>query len=427
MLPALASVVRAHPMLRVGITGEATNSAQFTHLRRINLHDHVFTLAVQCASEAALNYEVARIQAQQHNARWEDTATKSPWKVTVIRDEERDCADVVFAFHHSLLDGTSGRKFHEHFLAALETATDDGEYVLDFPEPPVLPAPQEETVPFTLGPLYIALTLWSEFAPTILKPARQAVWAGGSVSFALPYVTRIRSVDIPPGQTKTLLAACRQHKTTLTGLLHALAFAYFTSILPDDIPGFNAATPMGLHKHARDDIDTLRVLICTMNHAFSFASIASMRAALPSPNTLTSTIWATARQIREELATRSANLTHNNVMAMMRHVSDWTRFHTSRDGQPRSNSWECSNVGILAAKDTSVKVSRVLFSNGAMVTGAAVGMNVASAPDGHLTIGLSWQEGIVGDDVVEGLGRALEDMIAAFCENNVWASRCMKF
>ena len=407
-------------MLCVGITGEATNSAQFTHLRRINLHDHVVSLSVQCASEAALNHEVARIQAQEHNVRWEDTARKAPWRGTLVRDDGRDCADVIFAFHHSLLDGTSGRKFHEYLLAALETATDDGKYILEFPDPPPLPPPQEEAVPFTLGPLYIAATLWSEFAPALLKPAPQAVWAGQQVSFAMPYITRIRPVDVPPEQTKSLLAACRQHKTTLTGLLHALAFAYFTSILPDDIPGFNCATPIGLHNHARDDIDTLRVLICSMNHAFSGASITAMRAALTS-DTLTATIWTTARRIREEIAARSANITHNNIMALMRHVSDWTRFHTSRDKQPRSNSWECSNVGALAALDTCVKVRRVLFSNGAMVTGAAVGMNVASAPDGHLTIGLSWQEGIVEDNMVEGLGRALEGMIGGCCKTNMWS------
>ena len=241
-------------MLRVGITGEATNSAQFTHLSRISLHEHVVHLSVQCASEAALNCEVARIQARQHDARWEDTATKAPWRVTVIRDEGRDCADVVFAFHHALMDGTSGRKFHEHLLAALEAATDDGEYTLAFPEPPALPAPQEDAVAFTLGPLYIASLLWSQFAPAMLRPAPQAVWAGGSISFALPYVTRIRPVDIPAGQAKALLSACRQHKTTLTGLLHTLAFAYFTALLPDDIPGFNGATPMGLHKHTRDGV-----------------------------------------------------------------------------------------------------------------------------------------------------------------------------
>ncbi len=421
LLAALAAVVRAHPMLRVGIAGEATSAARYTYLPRVDLSEHVVVVATHCASEAALNEDVARIQARQHNARWEDTHAKAPWRVTVVRDEGRDCEDVIFAFHHALLDGLSGRRFHEHLLAALDAAPDEGTPILAFPDPPVLPAPQEDAVPFTLGPLYVASVLWDEFAPAILKPAPAAVWGGARISFALPYVTRLRPVDIPPAQARVVLAACRQHDTTLTGLLHALAFAYFTAALPADaVPGFSGATPMGLHKHTRDDMhpDALRVLICSTDHAFSLADVVAMRAALAG-DTLSAAIWAVAARIRGQLAARSGSLPHNDLAALMRHVGDWTRFHTRRDGTRRPSSWEVSNVGVVAAAGNTVKVSRVLFANGAMVTGAPVSINAASTADGHLALGLAWQEGVVGDDLVKGLGRMLEGM-GRFCEGGAW-------
>ncbi|XWW96133.1 hypothetical protein V2A60_004103 [Cordyceps javanica] len=449
-LAALASVVRAHPMLRVGIVGEETNAARYTHLAHVNLLEHVVVVAVApatAASEDALDREVTRVQAAQHNARWEDTPTRAPWRLTIVRDDRHNCEDVIFSFHHALLDGTGGRRFHEQLLSALNSAlADEDDHVLSLPEAPVLPEPQEEAVAFTLGPLYIASVLWGEFAPAMLKPAPQAVWGGARISFARPYVTRIRAVDVQPAQTATLLSACRAQDTTLTGLLHALAFAYFTRALPGDaVPpggGFRSATPMGLHRYTRDTVDaslrdTLRVLLCSTDHVFTAADVAAMRAAAlvgrsgGADDALTPAVWATAQRVRHELVERGRTLTHNNVASMMRHVRDWRGFHTARDGTARPSSWECSNVGVLAAetKETAtdkgkeaagVKVARVMFSNGAMVTGAAVAMNVASAPGGRLTIALSWQEGVVEESLVEGLGRALEGMVQRFCKGGSW-------
>ncbi|OAA35459.1 Alcohol acetyltransferase [Beauveria brongniartii RCEF 3172] len=432
-IAALAAVVRAHPMLRVGIAGEDSNAACYTHIPRINLQEHIHLVIMQCGSEEQLNNEVARVQAAQHNHLWESTVTKPPWRVTIIQDQDRDCDDIIFSFHHALMDGTSGRLFHSHLLAALSSpyppSANDGP-LLSFPDPPVLPAPQEAVVPFTLGPLYMASVLWGEFAPAMLRPAPRYPWGGAQIDFARPHVTRIRAVDVPPQQTEALLAACRANDTTLTGLLHALILAYFGTTLPEHAaaPGFCGATPMGLRSHACDAsaADALRVLLCSTEHFFSGDDVVTMRAAADADTTLlTTAVWATAARVRRELATRSKNLTHNNVAALMKHVSDWRIFHARRDGTARTHSWEVSNVGVLGARaaagdDAEVRISRILLSNGAMVTGAAVGINVASTRQGQLGIALSWQEGIVEESVVEGLGRVLERGIERFCTTGEW-------
>lgn len=419
-LAALAVVVRAQPMLRVGITDEHTNSARFTHLTHMDLRKHVYVVTVDADSEQALSMEVTRVQAAQHDVLWEDTPSKAPWRVTIVRSETQDCEDVIFAFHHALLDGTSGVRFHEALIMALDSATTpDDDSLLTFPTPPALPAPQEEAVAFTLSPIYIATMLWNEFAPAMLKPAPQHVWGGQRISVARPYITRLRVVDVPAEQTRAVLAACRANGTTLTGLLHALVLAYFTKSLPENaVPGFRAATPMSLHRRTHDTSlpTTLRVLLCSTEHDFSPTDISSMRAALTSPAALTNNIWAAADRIRADLVACGQALTHNNAAAVMRYVSDWRRFHLARDGTPRTNSWECSNVGVLEGK-----VSRVVFANGAMVTGAAVGVNVASVRGGRLSVTVSWQEGIVEDELAEGLGEALEGMIERFCARDVWS------
>ncbi|KAJ6785606.1 hypothetical protein PWT90_00478 [Aphanocladium album] len=419
---ALAAVVRAHPMLRVGITGEEGSKARYVHLPTMDLRDHAVVEAVHCANEDALNEEVSRVQAKTHDQLWEHTESKSPWRLTIVRDADMDCEDVILSYHHSLFDGTSGREFHESLLRALQSAADDGEPILTFPDAPVLPEPQEEAIKFTLGPLYVASMLWGQFGPTMLKPAPQEVWGGHKVSFSLPYITRIRAVDILPSQTKLLLTACRQQKTTITGLFHALAFAYFTQALSADaVPGFSCASSMSCRSHLRADIDaslrrSLRVLTTTMSHDLSLSDVARMRAAQTSnSDALTSCIWTYAARIRGELAERSKTLPHNNVAGVMKHISDWHQFHTSRDGKPRASSWEVSNIGVLDGVQEKVRVSRVMFSNSAIVTGAAVCLNAASAPDGHLNVAISWQEA-----VAEGLGKALKEMVDKFCETKMW-------
>lgn len=417
-------------MLRVGITGEDTNFARYTHLTQVDLREHIAVEVVTCASEEALNKKVAHIQALQHNAMWEELETRAPWRLTLVRDEQRDCEDVIFAYHHALLDGVNGRRFHGYLLAALKLAASEQDPVLAFPEPPVLPESEQDAISFTLGPLYMAGVLWDEFGPAMLKPTPQTIWSGAPVSFSLPYITRIRPVDIPPAQSSILLTACRAHNTTITGLFHALAFAYFTKTIPaKDVPSFRAVTPMGMHNYLRADVNeslrhTFRVLTASMDHTFSATDVASMRSALTTGgDALDTVIWTSAARVREELAARSKTLTHNNVAGMMKHVSDWRQFHTSRDGTPRPNSWECSNVGLLTAEegDDAISVTRVMFSNSATVTGAPVCGNLASAPNGHLTMALSWQQDVVTEDLVEGLGRALEEMIQRFCETNAWS------
>lgn len=42
-----------------------------------------------------------------------------------------------------------------------------------------------------------------------------------------------------------------------------------------------------------------------------------------------------------------------------------------------------------------------------MIAGPAVGVNVASVKGGVLTVGISWNEGVVEDELVDGLAENL--------------------
>jgi hypothetical protein len=53
----------------------------------------------------------------------------------------------------------------------------------------------------------------------------------------------------------------------------------------------------------------------------------------------------------------------------------------------------------------------VLFSRSAFVSGSAIAVGVVSGPDGCLSLGFSWQIGVVSDELVDKLIQGVYDEI----------------
>jgi hypothetical protein len=405
-------------MLRVGIANtQNANSAFFTHQPSINLHNHV-RLVTATGSEDTFNTESARIQAQIHSESWQDLESSPPWRVVIVRpaSDAADYEDIIFFFHHALLDGMSSKLFHKHLLKALNsnsTISDYSPHKLTFETEPALPIPQEEAVPSPMSALFMARTLWRELAPASLKPAPNSIWSGKNIDYSLKVITRIIPIDISAASAKILLAACKEHGTTLTGLLHALMLFLLSKRFPNS--NFSGATPISLRPYAKDDDDTsktkLRNLVTT--HAVPFNNNNTASAS--------DDIWATATYAREDIAKRVASLPGNDTAALSKYVRNWNEFFQKKNGTQRPSSWEVSNVGVLApdtdtAKDAKYKITRILFSNAGMPTGAAVSLNVASVAGGSLGVALSWQERTVEDELVEYLAKGLQRLVESFCD-----------
>ena len=392
-------------MLRVGIAStENANSASYTHQSAIDLHNHV-RLVTATGSDDTFNDESAHIQAEIHCESWQNLENSPPWRVVIVRpaSEAADYEDVIFFFHHALLDGMSSKLFHKHLLTALNSnlAISDPPHKLTFETESTLPIPQEEAVPSPMSAIFMARTLWRELAPASLKPAPKPIWSGKNIDLSPKVITRIIPMDISAASTKKLLVGCKEHKTTLTGLLHALMVFLLTKRFPDS--DFSGATPISLRPYAKDSSETLRDLVTS--HAVPF-----------SPS---SDIWATATYAREDIAKRVASLPGNDTAALSKYVSNWNEFFQKKNGMPRPSSWEVSNVGVLtphAVKDAKYKITRILFSNAGMPTGAAIGLNVASVAGGSLSISVSWQENTVEDELVEYLAKGLQRLVESFCD-----------
>ncbi|KAL7792108.1 alcohol acetyltransferase [Trichoderma ceciliae] len=437
---ALASVVREQPMLRVGITADDSNNARFTHIPQIDLRNHVSVIAVPCQTVQEYEDKVAEHQGWQHDQMYQHLDALPPWRISILRpssDNEnvlsqlRGHEDVFFAFHHSLMDGTSGRRFHEMLLSALvyrakEELPAEPACVLSFPEPPSpMPESQEDIVSFTLSMRYTLGILWGEYGPSFLKAPKQPIWNAIPINLSLPYKTRVKAVDISAETLAVLLTACRGHSVTITALLHSLLLASLSARIPSptEAPAFAAATPINLRPFTSPSsmnpacVSSLRCLVGTCTHHFSPETVAALRA--PNADT-TALIWQNAQRVKGEIAAKLSTLPKDDIMGILKFIGDWFAFWRGRDGKQRADSWEISNIGVLKNLDDAdadaPRATRLLFTNGAMAAGSPMGINVASVAGSNLTIGLSWQDKVVEDELIDQLTEDLSAYAAKFHE-----------
>ncbi|KAF5022502.1 hypothetical protein F66182_5474 [Fusarium sp. NRRL 66182] len=408
---ALANLINAHPMLRVGITGEDTNYAHFTFIPELNLAE-----LVEFRTVAESNYEktLEDVQAWCHDQLWPSIEARPPWRIIVLRPGETPAfEDVILSFHHSLMDGTSSKQFHEQLLSELNALPPSPslQAILSFPQCPSLPEPQDAILNYTSSLSFWATTLWESLSPSFLKPVRP-IWAGKTIDYTHPHKARVRGVDIPASTVASLLTSTRSHGTSITGLIHALVLASLSRRIPD-APAFISSTPINMRPYMSHTAnpatkDSLRVCISSMTHHFSPLQVAAFRSSEADIDTL---IWDQARKVKAEIKQKAATLPADDANILLPSISDWASHWREKDGQPRDGSWELSNIGCLdipSAQGDKRGISRVLFTNGIMVAGEPMGISVASVPDGALTLGISWNEGVIEDEIMEGLAEDLE-------------------
>ncbi|KAJ6445365.1 alcohol acetyltransferase [Purpureocillium lavendulum] len=423
LYPALATVIADQPMLRVGILDQDTNQAHFSHIHEVDLRSHVSFKPLDCESVSEYEALVAEQQGWHHDQLWPELESRPPWRLAVLQPnaavhQEIQSVDLVFAFHHSLMDGTSGRRFHELLLAALNQSSQptcsspDTPHLLSFPNAPKLPEAQEDVIPFTNSIPYVVKTLWSELGPEMLKPRKVVPWHGKAIDFDIPHRTRVRPVDIPHEVVGSLLKACREHSTSLTALFHALTLVSYALHLPaSEAESFAASTPINLRPYFGPNADPerkdlLRCLITSFSHEYPADAVAAVRR--PGAD-LDSLVWKTAKQIKDELVEKLASLPKDDINGLMKYVGDWFDFWEKKKGKTRTESWEVSNIGILPKPPPGAtwSITRLLFTNGSMVAGPALGVNMASAEKSTLTAGISWQDTVVPEALVDSLERDL--------------------
>ena len=423
---AIVSIIDSQPFLRVGIAGEDTNSPNFVHVTSIDLDNHV-SWRTDTPKEGQDTTLLSAVE-ERHNSLWPDISNRPPWSVTILGGEGNpQYVDVIFSWHHAIGDGLSGQMVQKALLQALRetkipAATQPARSsIIRYPERPVLPPPQEEAVNLSIGWWYMLKTLWAEFRPAFLAPTPVTPWGGELINLERPYKTNVRLVTIDNETRNGLITLCRMHGTTLTGLIQVLILASFARQLPSE-KSFTAQTPMSLRPYAStegfDLSKTMLVLVTGLHHRFTPVIVSELQSLLSSSpsegdTSLEDKIWELAASVKGELKRKADELPANDIMGLLQWVSNWHERLKKADGTPRDTTWEVSNVGIIgnegaAGKDV-VRISRQVFSQSAIMTGPAMCASVAGCQSsGSVSISLSWQEGVLDHNLVEGIKKDLE-------------------
>ncbi|RCI10015.1 hypothetical protein L249_8694 [Ophiocordyceps polyrhachis-furcata BCC 54312] len=449
LVRALSSIVSSQAMLRVGI--EAVDDARFLHFHSIDLSRHLFfeTLRTKRGEGEGGDCdddELFRSKLQHfHDSTWEHAHLRPPWKVSVFYhdddddddDKEKDvfCCDIVFAFHHSLADGISGRTFHQLLRRALNNNKDKDEpvrknekLVLLFPAPlpSVIPAPQEEAVPFSFSPSYwLKMHCIRLAANALAKPLNRYV---NKVDDRANGSTLLLPINLSGCAAAALLAGCRSRKTTVTAVLHALVLTSLSRRLPrGSSSSFKAITAIDLrpyldHRHGDDDDDAssqFRLLVSAYQQGFSVSEDEE------------ESIWDAARIARVSLSARRDSLPADDIFGMPSCLNQVFSSWIALYGKSNLRSWLLSNIGVLDDddddddddedddndEDAFCRISRVTFVGMPFLHGGPpIFVSVASVAGGAMTVVVSWVQGVVPHELATGLADDLRAWITNFAD-----------
>ncbi|TVY75561.1 putative alcohol acetyltransferase FCK4 [Lachnellula suecica] len=413
---ALAKVILEHPALCCGIVNEDKNDPAFVRLDTIDVSKRIEYRKLNVSTAEEHDRALAEILEQRHSELWPDTDTLPPWKMIIVESESSSSGgtifDAIFAFHHAIGDGLSGLVFHRSLLEALNgPGSDELTTKIKIPEAIDLPPAMEKSIDFKISWFFLLTQLWNELRPRWLFPDASPPWTASpcSASNIQNYKSRVKVMAIPAELVPKVLAACREQKATITGLLHGIIVTSLASHVPEALC-FASGTPFSLrHLTGLSPTNAMGCQVSGHTSKYTPETISRIRSST-TPEQVTSEIWSIARDFRTSMAAELAGLPNDNQIGLLPYVSSLHNMFESKMGKPRGETYELSNVGSLQNENPEGrwKIERYFFSQSGMGTGAPVSFNVASVGGGPLGITVTWLEGDIEERLVDELARDVE-------------------
>jgi len=304
------------------------------------------------------------------------------------------------------------------------------DHVLRFRDVPVLVPSQEELVKFRISWPYFLKTLWHHFAPAWLRGTPTVIpWTGKPVSLE-PHKLHLRIAEIPADLVPDLLAACRSHHATLTALLHILTLASLSRRLSAKVaPAFVSNTAVSTQPYATVPeglklSETMTDMNTAVTHKFDPDVVSELRAHLEGSGSsdVETYIWGLTTKLRANLKEELSKITTDNIAGLLAWVSDWRKYLLEQIGKPRDSSWAVSNIGSMSISKAGSgedkagrwRILKTIFTQPVAVIAPAFALNVSGVERGPITIVLNFQEGIVADQVMDGITEDLRVWLANF-------------
>lgn len=412
MLHAVAKTVLDNPLLQVGIDSAAKPT--WVRLERILVTEHIIR-----SQSTTIDDAIALDESTSIDDKYDNRESKPGWRVTVSCAPDLTYVDLGFIWSHDITDGMGGKIVQETVLHHLNAGghgqgvSDDG--ILLLPDASLPPAP-ETVCKYPVTPMFMIGQFWKEYCPGFIRPCRQmmATWAPISHSSRK---TTSRSIFIDNGTLQSILSQSRTNKTTLTGVLHAMTLLSLASRIPAETAlGFIAETALDLRKLFKplpksnfDASNTICNMVSSIEHRCNPKYVSDLRRKLPMDAEISTLLWPIARQFRSEIAASLDKGNANKVNGLMKYVSDWKEQMGNHAARERVFSWSVSNLGVLRNEEAaSWRVMKAEFRLSMETAGAAIHVDAVSVEDGGSSIMVNWQDGVVGDEIGNGLAGDIE-------------------
>ncbi|KAI6080700.1 alcohol acetyltransferase [Hypoxylon rubiginosum] len=437
---AIVNTVLQNPVLQVAILDANSKKPTWVQLENLDLNQHI--------EWQFLNHSVdfedvlQETTVSQLDATYPELEKRPGWKIVILRQLETDILEILFTWNHPHCDGMSGKIFMECLFRNLNTKQNDdirlvSDNVMRLPEStPRLPPPIEELTKLPIEAPFALKSLWQEYRPQIFnRSLSQANWAPIRLS---PYKTQFRLFSVDNATLAKVLTTCREHKTTLTGLLHGLILVSFASHLQENAaPAFESITAIDLRRFLSSTTSypwiqpkqTMGNYVTISDHEFGTDLVKQIRSKISSkmtniglPANLMDEVWSIALGVRKDIEHKLEIGLKNDIVGLMRFVGDWLVEMRNMARRPRKHSWFVTNLGVFDGspnmndelsvdKDEAWFVRRAQFVNSAETTSAALIISTMTVAGGQLCVGGSWQDCIfdvsLGESIMADLKRWL--------------------
>lgn len=465
---AVANTILEHPLCQVGIIEADEKKPSWVPLQTLDIAKLIEWHVVYCEEE--YNYGRQAILKRQLDTKFSSVESQPGWRVAVIHQSQSKTLEVFFVFNHVNFDGQAGKIFHEGLLRHLNILSSSGAPLPGGAYGPCIvptnatesniPPPVEAMAEFPLSPLYTISTLWRKYAPQCLRRKTPIPPGHAWPRIINPTLVRtcVKTVIVPRSTVDGALAACRaRNNITMTALLHTLTMISLARHLPESLmTGMQSVTTIDLRRHMSNplpvpsghaDLDprrTMANIVGRLTHRFDHSMISMVRRYPRNSSTtekqqtlppaFEEIMWSVAAKVRSEIQERLDMGLRDNELGMMKFADDFRGFVKATLNRPRvatflvSNlvlidgepgdvptAWTTSTVDDGATSGTTVEpegskwtIKRAAFTLSAHVNGAGIHLGVMTVKGGDMVIDLSWQKGVVDDEVCEELGEDLK-------------------
>lgn len=414
-------MISKYPVLFAIPANEDTPNAYFVSLPSIDLDESIkFLTRSQPRNilDEGEDEELDAVLEDQHNTNFKNDYGKAPfWRLIILRDAEGDMSFTAsFIYHHAIGDGFSGLVFQNTFLDSLETVSSSPVSGLQSKHI-ILPDDDVQIMP-ALGELH---PLPINPSPPLHSATNLNEWTGNSIRS--PCKSRWISFHLSAGTSEFFFQKCKKKGLSVASVVSSVIATTLFHILPPNIEALTCIIPVNLRPWLRSSSQATET---AMGSYFDATRVQFIRPSQysedPSP---ADGVWSCAQQaskgIRQYLDNVSPSGEPYTAVSVLETIPDISAIFTSIVGKSRDAAFEVTNVGRFSSAATSERkadicwqLGKVLLSRSSLVSGAAITISIATGGDGSMTVGFSWQEGVVED----GLVRELIEEVKKYFEDN---------